>query len=159
MQQKIIELKKKYDKVCSGRPWYGDSIMQVLRKTDPEIVFRKLNDKSHSIAELLAHIIGWREISLHNLKGNKRIALTQKETFNWKRFDKNEKTAWKRLLKELDKNQREIISFLEKKDDEFLANLVPGKKFKMEFLINGIIQHDIYHLGQIGLLKKALYGR
>ncbi|HKI78340.1 MAG TPA: DinB family protein [Ignavibacteriaceae bacterium] len=156
MKEKIKEIINKYDNVYKGNPWYGTSIIKILNKVDPATVFLKADKHSHSIAELLAHIIGWRENGLNNLIGKSGDKIKQKETFNWKRFNKNEKTAWKSLLRALDKNQKDIISFLRNKNDGYLLGIVPGRKFNMEFLIDGIIQHDIYHLGQIGILNKIL---
>ncbi len=156
MKKSINEFIRKYEKVYSGGPWYGDPITKIMKEIYPQAAFIKAGDKTHTIAELTAHIIGWREFALSRLEGNNYFKISQKETFNWKRFDKNEKTAWKSLLKELDKNQKKIISILGKKNDEFLDMPVPGRKYKMKFLIEGIIQHDIYHLGQIAMLKKLL---
>ena len=156
MNKKIKSLINKYESIYNGKPWYGDSIMKILKNVNPQIVFNKVDEKSHSIAELAAHMIGWREIVYSQMQGKTKSRLTQKETFNWKRFDKNEKTVWKNLLKRLDKNQKKIISFLGKKNDEFLTSKVPGKRRNTEFLIEGIIQHDIYHLGQIALLNRVL---
>lgn len=156
MKKAINQLVKKYEKAYHGAPWYGDSIKKILNGTDPKIVFQKADKKAHSIAELTIHMIGWREFVLSRLEGNDNFKVNQKETFNWKRIDKNEKTAWKSILNELDKNQRKIISTLGKKNDEFLDEPVAGRKYKMKFLIDGIIQHDIYHLGQIAMLNKLL---
>ena len=155
MNKRIKSLINKYERIYSGRPWYGDSIMKILKNVNPHIVFNKAGEKPHSIAELVAHMIGWRDIAFNQIQGNMKARPTQKDTFNWKRFDKSEKTAWKNLLKELDKNQKKIISFLGKKEDGFLDAKVPAKKQNTEFLIEGIIQHDLYHIGQIALLNRV----
>ena len=156
MNKKVKDLIRKYEKIYNKAPWYGESIIKILNNVDPKVVFSKANDRSHSIAELVAHMISWRDIIFNQINGNKESRITQKETFNWERFDKNEKTAWKSLLKELDKNQKKIISFLQKQEDEFLNIRPPRKSQTTEFLIEGIIQHDVYHLGQIALLNKIL---
>ena len=155
MNNKIKELIKKYERIYNSSPWYGESITTILRNVNPQNVFNKASVRLHSIAELVAHMIGWMDIAFNQVQGNIKGRLTQKETFNWKRFDKNEKTAWKSLLKELDKNQKKITSLLKKKDDEFLNIKPPRKRQTTEFLIEGIIQHYIYHLGQIALLNKV----
>ena len=83
--------------------------------------------------------------------------LTQKDTFNWKRIDKNEKTAWKNLLREMDATQNKIIKILNNSDDEILNLNVRDRKFKIKYLLDGVLQHDIYHIGQIAALNKTLY--
>jgi len=45
---------------------------------------------------------------------------------------------------------------LEKRDDEFLKEMVDYRKYDFRFLLNGLMQHNIYHLGQVAYLKKLL---
>lgn len=148
----------KYNKVYKGSPWYGDSLMSILNKVDPGKVFVKPSGKkTNSIAEITAHIIGWREFLLSRISEKHKFKLTQKDTFNWKRIDKNEKTAWKNLLREMDVVQNEIIKILNNSDDEILNLKVRDRKFKIKYLLDGVIQHDIYHIGQIAALNKTQY--
>ena len=153
MQNKIILLRKKIEEVYSGDPWYGEPFKSILNGIDPGIALKKEKKGTHNIAEILAHIIGWREFLLTRLTGND-FKIEQEETFNWKRIDNNEKTAWKSLLIALEETQNKILNILEKSDDNLLDMPVHEKNYKMEYLIEGIIQHDIYHFGQISLLKK-----
>ncbi len=148
----------KYNKVYKGSPWYGDSLMSILNKVDPGKVFVKPSGKkTNSIAEITAHIIGWREFLLSRISEKHKFKLTQKDTFNWKRIDKNEKTAWKNLLRKMDVVQNEIIKILNNSDDEILNLKVRDRKFKIKYLLDGVIQHDIYHIGQIAALNKTQY--
>lgn len=148
----------KYNKVYKGSPWYGNSLMSILNKVDPGKVFVKPSGKkTNSIAEITAHIIGWREFLLSRISEKHEFKLTQKDTFNWKRIDKNEKTAWKNLLREMDVVQNEIIKILNNSDDDILNLKVRDRKFKIKYLLDGVIQHDIYHIGQIAALNKTQY--
>jgi len=148
----------KYNKVYKGSPWYGDSLMSILNKVDPGKVFVKPSGKkTNSIAEITAHIIGWREFLLSRISEKHKFKLTQKDTFNWKRIDKNEKTAWKNLLRKMDVVQNEIIKILNNSDDEILNLKVRDRKFKIKYLLDGVLQHDIYHIGQIAALNKTQY--
>ena len=49
-----------------------------------------------------------------------------------------------------------IIELLGTKDDKFLSGKVDYREYNFKFLLHGIIQHDIYHIGQIAYLKKLL---
>jgi hypothetical protein len=55
---------------------------------------------------------------------------------------------------ELSLSHDELIAELGKKDDNFLSELVPGSEYDYYTLIHGIIHHDIYHTGQISILRK-----
>ncbi len=155
MDEKTKLLIVNLENVYGRDPWYGDSILSILDKTKPNTILNKLSTDSHSIAELLTHVISWREFVLSKLKGDNKFNVEQNESFNWKRIDSNEKTIWKSLLDALEKNQNEIIKVLENSDDILLEKLVPGKNYNMSFLVDGIIQHDIYHLGQISFIASA----
>ena len=157
MGREINLVVRKLNKVYKGRPWYGDSMKSILNKVNPSIVFVKPSGKkTNSIAGLTAHIIGWREFLLSKISEEHEFKLTQKDTFNWKRIDKNEKTAWKSLLKKMDENQDEILKVLNNSEDELLVMKVRQRKFKVKYLLEGVIQHDIYHIGQIAALNKTL---
>jgi len=47
---------------------------------------------------------------------------------------------------------RETIAKL---DDEKLKEKAAGQEYSIYFMLHGVIQHDLYHAGQIALLKKA----
>jgi len=49
-----------------------------------------------------------------------------------------------------------IILAIKDKDDEFLSENVEFRKYNFQVLLNGLIQHDIYHIGQIAYVKKLL---
>ncbi len=158
MQDKVELLTKKIEKVYNSSPWYGNSIKSILNDVDSKTAFTKAARNIHTIAELVVHIITWREFVISKIKGDNDFKLTQKLSFDWKRIDRNEKTAWKSLLDALEINQSEILSTLKKLDDDFLKLPVRRRRYNVEFLIEGGIQHDIYHLGQISLLKKMIKG-
>jgi len=55
------------------------------------------------------------------------------------------------------RTHNKIIELLKmKEDDNFLGDIVPLRKYNYWFLLNGLIQHNIYHLGQVAYLKKTL---
>lgn len=51
---------------------------------------------------------------------------------------------------------KKIAALLNKKDYTFLEEIVDYRKYNYRFLLNGMIEHNIYHLGQIAYLKKLL---
>jgi uncharacterized damage-inducible protein DinB len=155
MQNRINMLIKKFEEVYDGNPWYGDSFKSILKDIDSKATLKKEKKGGHSIAEILAHIIGWREFFLSRLTGND-FKIEQEETFNWKRIDNNQETVWKSLLDTLEETQSRILNLLEKADDNLLDIPVHERNYNLEYLLEGVIQHDIYHFGQISLLKKSL---
>ncbi len=64
---------------------------------------------------------------------------------------------WGTLQIELSLSQEELISELEKKEnDVFLEDIIPGRDSSYYILLHSLMHHDLYHAGQIGLIKKGL---
>jgi hypothetical protein len=74
---------------------------------------------------------------------------------DWREIDPKNHT-WEKGVDEFRKIHEKIIAILETKEDSFLKEIVPGREFNFRFMLNGLIQHNIYHLGQIAYLKKLL---
>ena len=156
MNDKLTSIKEKIEEVYNGEPWYGDPVMSILKNIKPETALKKVNENVHSIAELAVHILRYREFLLNVLTVNDSFKIDQEETFNIRRIDQNGKTVWNSLLNMLEQNQQAILKELDQKEDDILAQPVKEKPYNVEYLIEGLVQHDIYHLGQISLLKKLI---
>ncbi|HWR32342.1 MAG TPA: hypothetical protein VN451_02355 [Chitinophagaceae bacterium] len=59
-------------------------------------------------------------------------------------------------MKKLKSIHEKMAEILNQKEDIFLKEMVPGRKFNFHFMLNGLVQHNIYHAGQIAYLNKML---
>jgi len=71
-------------------------------------------------------------------------------------YIKPNNTDWKKGVTELKAIHEKIIVLLNKEDSDFLEQKVDFRNYNFRFLINGMIGHNIYHLGQIAYVKKLL---
>lgn len=110
---------------------------------------------SKSIAGLLRHMIAWRVFTIKKLKGLADFKIDPESAANWDSSNVTEK-EWNGLLKLLKKTQDALVTVFEGIDTENLTKGVPGSKYSKDYLIRGIIQHDVYHLGQIAVLKDII---
>jgi hypothetical protein len=63
----------------------------------------------------------------------------------------------KKGLEQLKATHNKIVEMLNQKtDDNYLSDIVPLRKYNFRYLLNGLVQHNIYHLGQVAYLKKML---
>ena len=62
--------------------------------------------------------------------------------------------AWQAALAQLDETNRELREAIKQIDDAKLEELTPGKQHPLYIELYGALQHDLYHAGQIALLKK-----
>ncbi|NMM47610.1 DinB family protein [Marinigracilibium pacificum] len=154
LQHVIQTLKITFD----GEPWYGESLMTKIKSINHDIVNDQV-EGSNSIAKLIAHIIQWRIFVIEKLKGNADFDIKLNTAMDWPDTIIKNKTEWDHLIKKLLESQQEITDILSAKDDELLDEIVPGKEYNFHSLIEGIIHHDIYHSGQIGLIKSRVTQR
>jgi len=155
MQSLISNLKEEYN----GKPWFGNSILTALGDIPFEKAHLKPIDNLHSIIELTEHIITWRVFVIKKIHGDKEYSVKINSKEDWGENRAVSKEEWQNVLQRLEYSQNELVQLLESKDDHFLSTIVLTKSntnFTFEFFLNGVIQHDIYHLGQIALVKKLL---
>jgi len=141
--------------VMDGKPWFGRPIFSLLNQVHPADVFKKPNDEGHSLIELVYHMITWAEFTLHRVEGRKEYDMALMESQDWRLIDPLQHT-WSKGLETLRFTHDEIIKLLHHRDDSFLDQKVDYRDYNFRFLLNGLIQHDIYHLGQIAYVTKWL---
>ncbi len=141
--------------VNSGEPWFGRAVYEILDEVDEKKAFIKPNNSEHSLIELLYHMITWASFTLKRIEKDIINDLAAAEELDWRTI--NPKVhSWKKGLAEFKAIHKKIIDLLKKKDDSFLQEKVDYRKYDFQFLLNGLIQHNIYHLGQVAYLNKLL---
>ncbi|MEN5055581.1 DinB family protein [Sphingobacterium kitahiroshimense] len=139
--------------------WIDENFEKKLAEVNEMTVFERPLPDMHSIAELMSHLIEWRKEVLSRLHGNPR-GLEMTDSANWRTNSELAKKGWKNILQEFHSTQQSIIYFLEGKDDVFLSTPYPyaGPAFPhdYQYLVTGLIHHDLYHLGQMGITIKFL---
>ena len=123
---------------------------EVLDQISLEMATQNTGD-SHNIAELVHHIYAWRKYAIEHLEGN--AAFEVADELNFVKYEAVSTEDWIHLRKQLSDSQETLLTHLQKLSDEDLAKMVPRRKFDFEVLLNGVIHHDVYHLGQLVMLK------
>ncbi len=141
----INMLQNAYD----GAAWHGASIMEILEKITAKQAFQP-SEHIHRICELVQHITGWRVFAIKRLEGDAFYEVSQFD--NWKTFKNPNEDTWEEIKADLAESQKNILAALEKISDDRLNDEVEGKAYNYYTLIHGVIQHDLYHLGEIALL-------
>jgi len=126
--------------------WHGLAVMEVLNSIDEQIVHKKFNS-THSIIELVAHMTAWRVFVTEELSGNINYKVSQEMNFPVVK-------SWQEAVDGLVASQEKLLAQLEKFPAERLSDVVPNKPYKFFTMLHGIVHHDLYHLGQIVLIKK-----
>jgi len=138
-------LRRTYEK----NAWYGPSLQEALSGITATQSQARVNN-THSIMELVAHMTSWRKFVLSRLTGDVAFEVTDEINFP-------KVSDWNQVLLDLEESQQKLVGAIKDLPDEKLRELVPHGSHKYTFytLLHGIIHHDIYHTGQISLLKKT----
>ncbi|WP_297337560.1 DinB family protein [Algoriphagus sp.] len=148
----IERIKNQLSDIWNGNSWLDESLKGKVKGINEFQAFCRPHPDLHSIGELVSHMLAWRNAVLDRIQGIPNdLSLGSPE--DWVANQELKIKGWSTLLKEYEINNLAFISLLEGKDDNFLQ-----KEFTSNYtyghLIEGIIQHDLYHLGQIGITLK-----
>jgi uncharacterized damage-inducible protein DinB len=155
MRKELNTIIADLNNVLYGEPWYGKALFVLLDEVHPAVVFKKPKRNAHSLIELVYHMITWADFTLKRLQRDKNYDPELEELLDWRKIDALEHT-WSKGLKELKSIHEEILSMLREKDDSLLKEKVDFRDYDFGVLLNGLIQHNIYHLGQLAYVKKLL---
>ena len=153
---KISDITTQLEEIYSGGPWYGDSISCTLNSISADSAISKPPGLNHSIVDLVYHIITWRHFIIKQLRGEVDFDVRQNDKNDWQDLNYGDENLWKNALSDFDRIHKLLISELGNFKENALTETAPLRKYTYEFLLTGLIQHDMYHLGQISLLKSIL---
>jgi uncharacterized damage-inducible protein DinB len=155
MNREILLIAEQIKDSYEGEPWFGRSIKEILSEIDQSIVFERPANQ-HSILELLWHMITWKEFTISRLRNENDKSLQSFENMDWRPLDHSDKTLWRQGLHRFAELHNELVEVMQQQKDELLSKKINEKNYDFRKLLNGVVQHDIYHLGQIAYLKKLL---
>ncbi len=137
-----------------GEAWFGESYVEKLKGISDAQAFLQQNEMK-SIAQLVDHCLYWRLPLIKRLQGNFDYRNSTDDEANWKTNDNLKNIGWQNIKEEFADSQRQILVLLEKINQENLKEEYT-EGYSIQSLIEGVIHHDIYHLGQIGMIKSRL---
>ena len=149
--KQIQALIRRFQAIYNGHPWYGTNILSSLKQITPEMSLQTLLPETKNIAEILKHIVAWRQFLIEHLQGNSSYRIELNSELDWPSI---EDLSWHDLLEQLRESQEQILQLLSGQEDTLLKKTLSnvGEPYNFRYLIEGILQHDAYHLGQINLL-------
>jgi uncharacterized damage-inducible protein DinB len=145
-------LKSTYD----GHPWHGSSLKSILSNITPQQANARVLSECHTIWELVLHITAWRNFAWNKLTGNSSFDINSPEQ-DWPLVNHIDTNSWLAAQQNLEQSQQSLVQELKSINDEKLYEVVSGRNYSFYVLLHGIIQHDLYHAGQISMLKKQLH--
>jgi uncharacterized damage-inducible protein DinB len=142
------QLRRAFD----GSAWHGPALLELLKDVDAATAAAKPLPGAHSIWELVLHIAVWDDAGSRRLAGEKWQPTGRA---NFPPVSKVTEAAWRKALAHAKKAHNDLVRTVAKLSDERLRDRVPGKRYDFYHMLHGIAQHELYHAGQIAILKKA----
>ena len=109
---------------------------------------------AHTIWDLVLHIAAWDDAVLRRLGG---AAVELSDVENFPPVTDTSDAAWRKALAEVRSVHEKLAAAVAALPDSRLDEMVPGKEgahYTFYYMLHGVVQHELYHAGQIALLKK-----
>ncbi len=135
-----------------GEAWHGPSVLELLRQVSAERAAAHPLPSAHSVWEVVNHITAWKRAIPVRLRGT-AIELSGEQ--DWPPVSDASAAAWERALRELETAHAELEAAVRLLPDSRLTDPVAGRDYDVYFMLHGLVQHDLYHAGQIAVLKKG----
>ena len=138
-----------------GDAWHGDSVVKILKGVNAKMAATHPIKNAHSIWELLLHIAAWDGAVVTRTGGT---AIRADRRRNFPPVKDTSEAAWRKAIEHAKHTHSELVKAVAAFPDSRLQEQVPGKTqnyYNFFYMFSGIVQHELYHAGQIALLKKA----
>jgi len=145
-------IQDQFQRAFSGKAWHGPSVLELLADVDATKAAARPIPGAHSIWELVLHIAAWNEAAARRLEGD-RAQLTDEEDFAAVTDTSDE--AWQQAVEILQRSHRKLHDAIGELDESRLDQPILSGMTSVYGTLHGVIQHGLYHAGQIALLKKA----
>jgi uncharacterized damage-inducible protein DinB len=126
----------------------------VVKEVDVAMASRRPTG-AHSIWELVLHIAVWDEICARRLEGEV-IAITTGDAGDWPDVGEQTEATWRKTQDRLEAAQVRLIEVVTQLEPAALEAQTAGCKWTNYTMIHGTLHHDLYHSGQISLLRRQL---
>ncbi|MGC2057588.1 MAG: DinB family protein [Candidatus Sulfotelmatobacter sp.] len=141
------QLRRAFD----GDAWHGPALQELLQDLDAATAAAKPLPDVHSIWELVLHIAVWDAAAGRRLNGEQ----TQPTgTANFPIVPRPTEAAWRKTIADTKCTHDVLVKTVRVLPESRLRERVPGKKYDFYFMLHGVVQHELYHAGQIAILKK-----
>ncbi len=150
--KQVSEIVSQFVTTYEGKPWYGSSITKILNDVTERVALWQPTENAHAIAQLVWHMTYWRQALIKKLEGDLDYKSSMESEDNWSRPEKISSLGWSKILEQFQESQEKVVELLKEQDDSFLEKPY-YKAVTYREIITGILQHDIYHLGQIAYIK------
>jgi hypothetical protein len=155
MNSESVRIADQLRRAFAGDAWHGPPLRDLLADVTAEQACARPLPSAHSVWELVAHIDAWVRAAFEATEGVPMPKLYGTEK-DWPRVADSSAAAWTDANDHLFQSAEQLAKAIEGFADARLKDTVPGREYDFYYLFHGIVQHSLYHGGQIAMLKRAL---
>jgi uncharacterized damage-inducible protein DinB len=144
------------DQAFKGPAWHGPALVGLLRGVSAETALRRPAAGRHNIWELVLHAAYWKCIARRRITGDGSIEFPRSPA-DWPAPPSEPSEARWKADRALLKREHDLLrAAVERLSVGELKKRGKGSRWRREAEIIGIVSHDLYHGGQIGLVKRLV---
>jgi uncharacterized damage-inducible protein DinB len=144
------------DQAYSRRAWHGPNLRNSLRGLTPAQASWRPAPGRHNIWEIMLHAAYWKHVGCRRLRGSDIAPFGRKGTDWFASPEVADAKAWRKDLELLDRMHDEFRKALDDVRERSLNRAARGSKQSNLEIIMGVATHDLYHAGQIRVLRRLL---
>ena len=152
MAAEIARIAEQLRRAVDGEAWHGPAVMQILAGVDARTAAAHPLAGGHSLWEILNHVTAWTRVVQRRLNGE-AVELTGAD--DWPPVGDTSDASWQAAVASFRAAQQDLLAKLKSMSNDELGMFAPGQKYSYSFMLHGLVQHHLYHAGQMALLKKA----
>jgi uncharacterized damage-inducible protein DinB len=134
-----------------GKAWHGPALMEALDGVTAESAAAPSPNGAHGIWQIVLHATTWKDAVRKWLEGDQG---RPPEEENWPAIGDVNQAAWRHAVERLRSAHAGLTQAVSRLDDARLDEKPFEGMPRIYTLLHGVIHHDLYHAGQISLLKK-----
>jgi uncharacterized damage-inducible protein DinB len=136
--------------------WHGTNLRNSLRGISAEEAAWRPSEGRHNIWEIAVHAAYWKYVVRRRLLREKRGSFTLKGSNWFVRPDSGGEREWKKDIALLEETHRTLRKAIARMPRAKLHLRSYGSKLSNAATIYGVASHDVYHAGQVQLIKRLL---
>jgi len=152
----VQRIREQFQRAFNGEAWHGPSVLKILDGVTAQQAAAHPIPGAHSIWELTLHIAAWENACRRRLEGDP-AQLSDEE--DWPTIEDTGEEAWHATQQHLRDNHQALLDAIAALDESNLDRPIienAETPFSSVYVtLHGAVQHDLYHAGQIAILKKA----
>jgi Uncharacterized protein conserved in bacteria len=146
----LDQLKRAFE----GPAWHGPSVKESLHGVTAAQAHQRPLADVHSIWELVHHIAVWEDVGRRRLEGDPaEVPISSPE--DWPPAEDTSDAAWEKARAALERSHQALVAAISRVPESRLDQPILEGKSTVYVTLHGVIQHDLYHAGQIAILRKA----